>query len=265
VVREEPIAVEHGPMIHDCAITARYVVILDLPVTFSLPQHLAGQSLPYAWNTRHRARVGLMPRNGDQHAIIWCDVEPAYVFHVANAFDLPDGRVVLDVCAYPTMLAGEPGGPDATSRGLERWTLDPASGSSVIRTIDAAPQEFPRLDERRFGQAYRYAYTLATQPDARFQSSGRLYKHDLVEGGREVHDVGASRHPGEFVFVPAQPHAGEDEGWLIGLVIDEPSDTTELVILDAQRFAGDPVATVRLPHRIPPGFHGNWINAGGAR
>lgn len=262
VVRQEPIAVEHGPMIHDCAITARYVVILDLPVTFSLAGHLAGQPLPYAWNPAHRARVGLMPRDGDQHAIIWCDVDPAYVFHVANAFDLPDGRVALDVCAYPAMFHGEPGGPDAISRGLERWTLDPATGTAKIAAVDAAPQEFPRIDERRFGAAYRYVYAMGTQSDHRFQSAGRLYKHDLVEGGREVHDFGASRHPGEFVFVPAHAEAGEDEGWLIGFVIDEPTDTTELAILDAGKFESAPVATVRLPHRVPPGFHGNWINGG---
>lgn len=161
VVREESIAVEHGPMIHDCAITAQYVVIFDLPVTFSLATHLSGQPLPYGWNPAHRARVGLMPRGSDQHAIIWCDVDPAYVFHVANAFDLPDGRVVLDVCAYPTMFAGALGGPDATSRGLERWTLDPATGMTVIRTIDATPQEFPRIDERCFGQSCRYVYTVS--------------------------------------------------------------------------------------------------------
>ncbi|TCP82171.1 carotenoid cleavage dioxygenase [Sphingomonas sp. PP-CE-1A-559] len=265
VVREAPIAVEHGPMIHDCAVTARYVVILDLPVTFSLATHLAGQPLPYAWNPVHRARVGLMPRDGDQHAIIWCDVDPAYVFHVANAFDLPDGRVVLDVCAYPTMFAGVPGGPDVASRGLERWTLDPATGTTAIRTIDATPQEFPRVDERRFGQAYRYAYAMGTQSDRRFQSASRLYKHDLVAGGRQVHDFGPGRHPGEFVFVPAHDTADEDEGWLMGFVIDAPNDTTELVILDASRFEHAPVATIRLPHRIPPGFHGNWINGGEAQ
>ncbi len=259
VVREEPIAVEHGPMIHDCAITARYVVILDLPVTFSLPTLLAGQPLPYAWNPAHRARVGLMPRGGDQHSIIWCDVEPTYVFHVVNAFDMPNGRVSLDVCAYPTMFAGTAGGPDAISRGLERSTLDPVTGETTIRTLDATPQEFPRIDERRFGQTYRYAYTMGVQPDRRFESAGRLYKHDLVAGGRAVHDFGAGRHPGEFVFVPARPDAREDEGWLIGLVIDAPSDTTELVILDATRFEDRPVATVSLPHRIPPSFHGNWI------
>src|SRR5208282_4064667 len=35
VARDVVISVRHGPMIHDCAITARYVLIFDLPITFS--------------------------------------------------------------------------------------------------------------------------------------------------------------------------------------------------------------------------------------
>jgi carotenoid cleavage dioxygenase len=33
------------------------------------------------------------------------------------------------------------------------------------------------------------------------------------------------------------------------------------VILDAARFEEPPVATITVPHRIPPGFHGNWMPA----
>lgn len=33
----------------------------------------------------------------------------------------------------------------------------------------------------------------------------------------------------------------------------------DLVILSAQDFTGEPLATVHLPVRIPLGFHGSWI------
>ncbi len=97
--------------------------------------------------------------------------------------------------------------------------------------------------------------------DPQLGAATRLYKHDLVTGGRWVHEFGDGHLPGEFVFVPAAADAGEDEGWLVGLVINRADETTDLAILDARAFEAAPVATVRLPHRIPPGFHGNWFSA----
>ena len=35
----------------------------------------------------------------------------------------------------------------------------------------------------------------------------------------------------------------------------------DLVILDAANFEAKPQATITIPHRIPPGFHGNWMPA----
>ena len=63
----------------------------------------------------------------------------------------------------------------------------------------------------------------------------------------------------KFVFVPNAENAPEGEGWLLGYVINTRSDTTELRILNAQAIADGPVACIHIPHRIPPGFHGNWI------
>ena len=263
VVRETPIPVRHGPSIHDCGLTARYVVILALPVTFSVKTVISGHGFPYRWNPEHPARVGLLPREGTAENIIWCEVDPAYVFHVANAYDTDDGRVTLDVCAYDTMFDDGHGGPDARSRGLERWTVDPATRRVSIRTLDADPQEFPRCDERRIGRPHRYVWSvgLPETVEPHYQAKA-LYRHDLQTGERQARRFGEGRHPGEFVFIPAAPDSAEGEGWLMGLVIDGPAETTSLVILDAQDIAAEPVASVHLPHRVPPGFHGNWIGRG---
>jgi carotenoid cleavage dioxygenase len=254
--RNVEIPVEHGPMMHDSAITQRFAIILDLPVTFNLEAAMAGQSFPYRWNPAHQARIGLLPREGVAEDIIWAETDPCYVFHVVNAFDDVDGRVILDVVVHETMFADSEAGPDSKRSGFERWTIDPAARTVDRRVIDPTPQEFPRQDERRFGLPYRYAYTMAMT--GAFLGAG-LLKHDFETGARQFKDFGPNRHPGEFVFVPAHADAGEDEGWLIGLVIDLNDETSELVILDARDFEGAPVATVQLPHRIPPGFHGNWV------
>ena len=260
VMHETPIPVRHGPSIHDCGLTGRYVVILDLPVTFSVKTVIAGHGFPYRWNPQHQARVGLLPREGTAEDIIWCDADPAYVFHVANAYDMEDGRVALDVCAFATMFDETHEGPDARSRGLERWTVDPARRSVVVRTLDPSPQEFPRCDERRFGQPHRYIYSVGL-PDVvepHYQAKA-LYRNDVETGARQERCFAEGHHPGEFVFVPAAPDSAEGEGWLMGLVIDAEGETTSLMILNAQDITADPVACVHLPHRVPPGFHGNWI------
>jgi 8'-apo-carotenoid 13,14-cleaving dioxygenase len=262
VRREAPIRVADGPSIHDCAITGRFVLILDLPVTLSIEAAMAGQPFPYRWNEGHRARVGLLPREGGDEEVIWCDVDPCYVFHAANAYDLPDGRVILDVVAHETMFADGAQGPDSRASAFERWTIDPEARTVTRATIDPAPQEFPRPDERLFGRPYRYAYCMALAETDAFIADTRLYKHDLEAGTRQVQDFGPGRHPGEFVFVPAREGAGEDEGWLIGLVIDMNDETSELAILDAADFEAAPVARVKIPHRVPPGFHGNWVPRG---
>lgn len=261
VRREEPIRVQHGPSIHDCMITPSYVIILDLPVTFSMKKLLAGYGFPYAWNPSHQARVGLLPREGTDADVIWCDVAPCYVFHPSNAYETPDGKVILDVCAHRTMFAESTQGPDSDACPLERWTIDPAAQMVTRKVLDKDPQEFPRPNEQLIGKPYRFTYTLAL-PDGRdpgFVSSTRIYKQDLVDRAREVHDFGPGRIPGEFIFVPREKGKQEDDGWLMGYVIDTASDTTDLVILDAQNFEGRPVAAIHIPHRIPPGFHGNWV------
>ena len=170
-------------------------------------------------------------------------------------------RSLLDACVYETMFAEDTGGPNGRSLGLQRWTIDPKAGTIDIKTVDAAPQEFPRPDERFFGQPYRYAFTMALPEDDFAISDTRLFKNDLETGKREVHDFGARRHPGEFVFVPRADDAAEGEGWMVGLVVDMNDQTTELVIVDAMNFESTPVARVKIPHRVPPGFHGNWVAA----
>lgn len=257
LVREVAIPVRHGPMIHDCAVTRSQVVILDLPVTFSMGALLRGRTFPYSWNERHPARVGLLPRNADAGEIRWFEIDPCYAFHTANAYDLPDGRTVLDVVVYPRMFASARHGPEVSDSTFERWLLDPASGRVKRSVVSDFRQEFPRFDDRLTGHPYRYAYTVGL--DVAAIGPQPLYRHDMVTGEIVRHDYGPHHMPAEVAFVPRHPGAAEDDGWLIGYVYDLSNDTSSLVLLDAGDVEGEPAAVIRLPARVPLGFHGNWI------
>jgi carotenoid cleavage dioxygenase len=244
------------PMVHDCAITRRYFLIFDLPVTFDPKSLEDGSPLPYRWNPDYGARIGLLPREGGAGEVVWCEVEPCYAFHSMNAWDAPDGRVVLDLVRHPRMFASDHRGPNEGAPTLDRWTLDPAGGATKEERLDPEGQEFPRLDERRIGRPYRFGYTAAWGGGLRF---GGLRKHDLRDGKRSDHDEGAARQFMEPVFVPRAPDAEEDDGFVLATVYDASTDRGDVVILHAQDFSAAPVATIHLPERVPFGFHGSWI------
>ena len=262
VKREEPIAVAQGPSIHDCQITENHVLVFDLPATFSMKRMLAGFAFPYDWNPDHKARVGLCPRNGSGADTIWCDVDTCYVYHAANAFETDDGKVIVDVVVHESTYARTTFGPGGAWSRLERWTADPVTKKVDRKILNDRAQEFPRYDERLSTSDYRYIYSiaLAGEPDQLDMAGNELFKHDLKTGDTAIRNFGDNRHPGEFVFVPRSAEADEDDGWLIGLVIDMNNETTELHILKANDFTGEPQAVIHVPHRIPPGFHGNWIS-----
>jgi carotenoid cleavage dioxygenase-like enzyme len=269
VARTTNIPLPHKPMMHDFALTEKYVVLFDLPVTFSMAAAADGSPLPYTWNPDVAARVGLLPRDGRAADVRWVAVEPCWAFHTFNAYDDADGRVVVDLIKYQgaydvSLLDGK--GPLT----LDRWTIDPAAGTMISRPLDDRLQEFPRVDERIISRPHRYGYsavigevsraTISLSGDFADQAFGNaLLKHDLERGTTQAREFGRDATAGEAVFVPAAPDAAEDDGYVMAFVHNPDRGAADLVILAAQDFGGEPVARVQLPARVPLGFHGSWI------
>jgi carotenoid cleavage dioxygenase len=243
-----------GPVsIHDMSITGRYAVVYDLPVLFSMEAAASGASFPYRWDPDYRSRVGLLPRDATADEIRWFDVEPCYVFHPLNAYDDGD-EVVLDVVRHPRMFATELLGPDEGTPTLERWTIDLTAGKLREERLDDRGQEFPRVDERVVGLRHRFGYTAGF-----LGTESWLVKHDLENRKSEQRPINAGGGSCEAIFVPREGRAAEDDGWVLSLVYDVSSDRSELLVLDASDFTGEPAAVVHLPQRVPFGFHGNWV------
>jgi carotenoid cleavage dioxygenase-like enzyme len=268
VTRTTDIPVPDGPMMHDFALTGKYVVLLDLPVTFSLNAVTQGKELPYVWNADHPARVGLLPRDGSA-AVQWIGIDPCWVFHCLNAYDTDDGKILVDLCQYnagfdvSTLWAAH--GPVT----LDRWTIDPAAGTVRQQRLDDRGQEFPRVDDRIISKPHRYGYSAVIGEITRAITvagdfgddafSNAILRHDLAQGTVEAHEFGRDATVGEAVFAPASADAAEDDGYVMTFVHNPDRGAADLVILAAQDFTADPVARVHLPARIPLGFHGNWI------
>jgi carotenoid cleavage dioxygenase len=248
-------------MMHDFAITENHVVWLDLPVVFDL-ELVGNVGMPYRWDDGYGARLGVMPRTGEG-AVRWFEVDPCYVFHVGNAYEDASGQVVLDAVRYrpadflrawqavggrgdveyPAPATGFIGGAL-----LHRWTLDTATGKATEEMLDDRGVEFPTHDESRTGLPHRVLYSV---------SDDAIVKYDLRTGASAAHELGPDAAPGEAVFVPAADARGEDDGWLLSIVSDRAGRGSELLVLDAADLSR--TASVRLPRRVPMGFHGSWI------
>ena len=144
---------------------------------------------------------------------------------------------------------------------LWRWTFDLQTGTVTETALDDASHSFPRVDDRVVGLPHRFGWAVSprTASETGFRSAGVVVKYDLASGGSERCDLGPAAHPGEFVFARGADDGGEDEGWALGLVYDDTTDRSDLVVLDASDPSAAPVARVHLPCRVPYGFHGSWI------
>ncbi len=247
--------------VHDCAITERWIALLDLPVTFDLEAAGAGASFPYRWEEGYHARVGLLPRDGDSTDVVWHDVEPCYVFHPMNAYDAPGGDgIVLDVVRHPSMFRTQLLGPNEGEPTLERWHVDGRGGPVKEERLDDRGQEFPRVDERVVGRPHRYGYAVALEEkDSIIGAESVLVCHDFERGTSVERSFGPGAGVGEAVFVPRAPDAGEADGWLLTLAYSPETDTSALYIINAGDPTGEAQAVVELPQRVPAGFHGNWV------
>lgn len=247
LVISRPIDVPGHTMMHDFHLTARHVVFMDLPVVFNRDR----PGMPYGWEPEYGARLGVLRRDDPYGEVRWLPIDPCYVFHALNAHDDGDQRIVLYVSRY-----AEYG--DNVPAFLWRWTLDLASGTVTEEQLDDHFNEFPRVDDRLAGQEARFGYAASGLSLGADRNPGALLRYDLHTGAVARHDFGPGRIPGEAAFAPADDRPG-GPGWLITYVYDATTDTSDLVVLDAEDISADPVATVPLPQRVPYGFHGNWI------
>ena len=190
VTKVVDIPVPDMPMIHDMSLTASYAIVYDLPVTVDFDAVMAGSRFPFAWKHDRPARVGLLPRNGTADQIIWCDVDPCFVFHPLNVYDADDGTVVVDVCRYDTMMVSDRLGPFGDSLAtFDRWVIDPVANRVHETRLDDRPQEFPRHNPRVGLQRHRYGYTSEVITDG-INLHGATIKIDVENGTTEAHEYG---------------------------------------------------------------------------
>jgi carotenoid cleavage dioxygenase len=88
-----------------------------------------------------------------------------------------------------------------------------------------------------------------------------VLRFDTSTGAEDFYHFGPGSAAGELVFAPRVGATHEADGYAMTLVHRANSPTSELAIFAATDIAAGPIATVRIPFRVPSGFHCNYYSA----
>jgi carotenoid cleavage dioxygenase len=252
-----------GPRLpHDMGLTENYVILHDLPVVFTESAirnrmwqiHVANQP----------TRFGIVPRRGG--AVTWFEFPTCYIYHVINCWEEGDD-VVMAACkmvpnGYAPDAAYGPYAPMVTVLALRAqpflWRMNLKTGKGTESQLDDALSEFPVVNLDHAGRKTRWSYHVVMDDHVE-QRFSALRKYDLSTGRYEQHDFPPGVYGSEPAFAPSSGR--EDDGWIV-TITSSLDGNSEALVIDPGNFTGPPVARIKLPQRVPAGFHATWAKAG---
>ncbi|KAH7545160.1 hypothetical protein FEM48_Zijuj01G0064200 [Ziziphus jujuba var. spinosa] len=250
-------------MMHDFAITENFVVIPDQQVVFKLQEMITGGS-PVVYDKNKKARFGILRKNAsDASSIIWVESPDTFCFHLWNAWEEQgtDEVVVIGSCMTPPdSIFNEC--DESLQSVLSEIRLNLKTGESTRRSIIADSEqinlEAGMVNRNLLGRKTQFAYLAIAEPWPKVSGFAKV---DLKTGEVKRYNYGERRYGGEPFFLPKDPanSESEDEGYILAFVHDERTWKSELQIVNALNLELE--ASVKLPSRVPYGFHGTFVNS----
>jgi carotenoid cleavage dioxygenase-like enzyme len=262
-----------GPRLpHDMACTENHSILMDLPL-INDPRAARQGRFKLFFDRDMQSRFGVIPRYGGAEDIRWFSADPCFIYHSINAWEEGE-EIVMDTCR---VIQPEPAG-DSASRPpgplaqmltylrmdahIHRYRFNLRTGQTTEGPVDDENSEFPSINNWMLGHKSRYAYNMHISNEKSLLFDG-LTKYDLGDGSSETHWYGEGRWGSEAPFAPragvAAGTTAEDDGYLVSYVYDENAGHSEVQVLDAADVAAGPLCTVKIPVRVPIGFHATWV------
>ncbi|MBL8600427.1 MAG: carotenoid oxygenase family protein [Myxococcales bacterium] len=263
LVRQVPIALPGARLQHDIAITARFTILMDLPLMWDAALLAQGKTR-VRFDTALPARFGIIARHGDAGDLRWFEAKCCYMYHTINAWEEGD-EVVLLGCRIENPM------PDRVSARviprldilalepyLYEWRFNMVTGAVKERQLDDTMTEFPRMNQEYLGRPSRYSYNPRVAPSSELLYDG-VVAYDTLTGRQASYTYGPGRYGGEVVFAPRDGARDENDGYLVTFVNDAEKGQGECVVLDARDVAAGPVARLCIPQQVPAGYHAWWV------
>lgn len=255
--------------LHDFAITKKYAVFPDIQIGMDPAEMIMRGGSPVGLDPTKISRIGVIPRYAsDERDMRWFEVPGLNIIHAINAWDEvdKDGNEAIVMLA-PNIISAE--------HTLERMNLvhalvemvriDLNTGVVTRQPLSTRNLDFAVINPSYVGKKNKYFYAAVGDPMPKITGVVKL-DVSVAKDRREC--IVASRifgpgcYGGEPFFVaayPDDPEADEDEGYIVSYVHDENTGESRFIVMDAKSPDLDVVASVKLPQRVPYGFHGLFV------
>ncbi len=269
-VWDATITVPYVGMLHDFAVTRRYIIFYVIPMAFDAEQ-MANGGIHWSWDSTQPTYFGFVRRDGDGSDVRWIEGPTRSATHVMGAFS-DDDRIYVDVemsmsnpFPFMPMRDGAAWNPVAGASHITRLSVDLGPSTPQSYSIEQMyPHQgaLPRQDDRYNTAPYRYGFLACPDPYAESRREARACyarfdhqtRQDTLYRSEEATSLA------ECCFAPRSADAPEGSGYLMGLATrNDQNRRSDLVILDAEHLDEGPVATVMLPMRAPGQVHGWWV------
>lgn len=251
---------------HDFILTASGKrIFFFTPVSFGLAAMFLGFKPPVASiQVRRGAPIEIMVFDPKEDQEYTFETDFGFIFHFTNGYEQADGQIVVDGFLMPDFPDAEvnkqlfEGDDSATPAGvLYRFVLNLQTGAVKRHQLSPYLGELPTFHPSLTGKKYRYTWSLGLPEEADYRMLDGIQKIDVEQGSAFVKSV-HPHLPGEPLFIPKPGAEQEDEGYLAVLLFNTSEKTTWLYLLDAQTLAE--LSKAQLPHNIPLGFHGKFVD-----
>lgn len=272
IQRKNSIKLEGLPLVHDFVMAGQYLIFFVPPVRLNLLPVASGlSSYSDAMEWKPELGVQILVCDRDTLSLVSrSETDPWYQWHFSNGYVDNDGSAVVEFVRYPDFQTNQNLKEVATGEiktpvkpTLWQTRLDPKTGKMIsAQEVLDKNCDFPLVPPHQVGQPWHYTYLSVHRDGADFTQDifGAIARFDQTTGHLSIADMGDNCYPSEPIFVGNHPNA--DEGWLLTVVYDGNTDSSEVRIYESDRLEEKPVCRLGLPTVIPPSFHGTWKEKG---
>ncbi|KAK6158556.1 hypothetical protein DH2020_005870 [Rehmannia glutinosa] len=267
--KEVPIfSMKGASFVHDFAVTKNFAVFPDVQIVINPLQIMRGRTI-MSVDRDKVPRLGVIGRYAeDESEMYWIDVPGFNMLHVVNTWDEDDGDTIVIMASNVLSIEHALERMDLINFSMEKITID-AKAKKIVnkRPVSATSLDFGTINPQYAGDKNRYVYAAVMETMPKITG---VVKIDLSllsadsSGDCTVASrlYGAGCYRSEPIFVAREhnnPATEEDDGYLLSYVHNENTKESQFLVMDAKSPSFEIVAAVKLPRRVPYGFHSIFV------